>query len=65
MLIVGHEMCAEIPTDTAGISADALEDTLANWSTKYPSRRFPKLLYTMSARPCHLQVNSIHRMQIS
>ena len=38
---------AEVPTDTAGISANALEDILENWSTKYPSKRFPKLIYTM------------------
>lgn len=41
----------DVPVDTAGLRPDALEDTLANWSTKYPNKRFPKLLYTMYAAP--------------
>ncbi|GAA6023702.1 hypothetical protein JCM11491_005278 [Sporobolomyces phaffii] len=37
----------EIPVDDAGLRPDLLEDTLANWSTKHPNKRFPKLLYTI------------------
>ncbi|GAA5922737.1 uncharacterized protein JCM15063_003407 [Sporobolomyces koalae] len=37
----------EVPVDTAGLNPDALEDILANWSEKYPNKRFPKLLYTI------------------
>lgn len=39
----------EVSTDTAGVCADALEEILSTWSTKYPTKRFPKLLYTMCA----------------
>ncbi|GAA5823227.1 hypothetical protein JCM5353_005126 [Sporobolomyces roseus] len=37
----------DIPVDTEGLRPDALEDTLSNWATKYPNKRFPKLLYTI------------------
>ncbi|GAA5877268.1 hypothetical protein JCM16303_006222 [Sporobolomyces ruberrimus] len=37
----------EVPVDDAGLRPDLLEDTLANWSNKYPAKRFPKLLYTI------------------
>ncbi|GAA5922353.1 hypothetical protein JCM1841_003080 [Sporobolomyces salmonicolor] len=37
----------EVPVDTAGMRPDALEDILANWTAKFPGKRFPKLLYTI------------------
>ncbi|GAA5828148.1 hypothetical protein JCM11251_002612 [Rhodosporidiobolus azoricus] len=37
----------EVPVDTSGLDPDALEDILANWKTKFPGKRFPKLLYTI------------------
>ncbi|KAL8283103.1 hypothetical protein RQP46_005881 [Phenoliferia psychrophenolica] len=37
----------EVPVDTEGLQPDVLEDMLANWTTKYPGKRFPKLLYTI------------------
>ncbi|GAA5985202.1 hypothetical protein JCM5350_004271 [Sporobolomyces pararoseus] len=37
----------EIPVDEEGLRPDLLEETLANWETKYPGKRFPKLLYTI------------------
>ncbi|GAA5972634.1 hypothetical protein JCM11641_002947 [Rhodosporidiobolus odoratus] len=37
----------EVRVDSAGLDPDDLEDTLTNWSTKYPGKRFPKLLYTI------------------
>ncbi|GAA5938611.1 hypothetical protein JCM10213_006980 [Rhodosporidiobolus nylandii] len=37
----------EVPVDTAGLDPAALEDILANWSTRFPNKRFPKLLYTI------------------
>ncbi|KWU46792.1 PLP-dependent transferase [Rhodotorula sp. JG-1b] len=37
----------EVPVDTQGLDPAKLEDTLANFSTKYPGKRFPKLLYTI------------------
>ncbi len=37
----------DVHTDTQGLRPDDLEDTLANWETKHPGKRFPKLLYTI------------------
>lgn len=37
----------DVHTDTQGLRPDDLEDTLANWDTKHPGKRFPKLLYTI------------------
>ncbi|GAA6035993.1 hypothetical protein JCM8097_005204 [Rhodosporidiobolus ruineniae] len=37
----------EVGVDTAGLDPDLLEDILDNWSTKYPGKRFPKILYTI------------------
>ncbi|GAA5912662.1 hypothetical protein JCM5296_006047 [Sporobolomyces johnsonii] len=37
----------EVPVDTSGMRPDALEDILANWTAKFPGKRFPKLLYTI------------------
>ncbi|GAA6055551.1 hypothetical protein JCM3770_006782 [Rhodotorula araucariae] len=37
----------ELPVDTQGLDPAKLEDTLANFSTLYPGKRFPKLLYTI------------------
>ncbi|CEQ38669.1 SPOSA6832_00119, partial [Sporobolomyces salmonicolor] len=41
------ESLAEVSVDTAGMRPDALEDILANWTAKFPGKRFPKLLYTI------------------
>ena len=37
----------DVHTDTQGLRPDDLEDTLVNWETKHPGKRFPKLLYTI------------------
>ncbi|POY70372.1 hypothetical protein BMF94_6653 [Rhodotorula taiwanensis] len=37
----------EVPVDMEGMDPAALEDTLANFATKYPGKPFPKLLYTI------------------
>lgn len=37
----------EVATDGEGLVPDDLEDTLTNWETKHPGKRFPKFLYTM------------------
>ncbi|SCV68386.1 BQ2448_507 [Microbotryum intermedium] len=37
----------EIPTDFKGVNTPVLEDTLANWATRHPNKRFPKVIYTI------------------
>ncbi|BGP36336.1 hypothetical protein JCM10449v2_000236 [Rhodotorula kratochvilovae] len=37
----------ELPVDAQGLDPAILEDTLANFSTLHPGKRFPKLLYTI------------------
>ncbi|GAA5856269.1 hypothetical protein JCM8547_000846 [Rhodosporidiobolus lusitaniae] len=37
----------EVPVDTQGMKPDALEDILANFETRCPGKRFPKLLYSI------------------
>jgi len=42
---------AELPVDNEGLVPSKLEETLDNFATLYPGKRFPRLLYTMCVRP--------------
>ncbi|KAJ8297149.1 Aminotransferase tdiD [Rhodotorula toruloides] len=37
----------EVPVDTEGLVPEKLEAILANWESKFPGKRFPKILYTI------------------